>query len=511
MHIVKKWSSLKERQKTSILLAVLVAFYLFTRLYNLLGLPIFNDEAIYIHWAEVFRQDPHHLFISLTDGKQPSFIWGTRVLMRIVSDPLLAGRLVSVIAGLVAMLGLYLLGKEIFKNKLYGWAASLLYVVYPYSLVYDRMALYDSMVAMFAIWALYLEILLVRRRKISIAIAAALVIGGGLLTKSSAIFFLYLLPLSLLIFDYKVKNVRKELLRWLCLALIVVVGSMAIASVMRLSHNYQIIAIKNNEFTLTFSQWLQNPLINFGTNFRLLANFIIGYSTIPLLVMAVAAFFVDRKFLPEKLLLLAWFSAPVLGLLFFAKLLYPRYILFAMMPLLLLVSYTSVKIILSQKKRLVGVVVVLLLLSLVFYKDFFIVTNFARAPIPARDRSAYIEGFYSGVGIKEAVNVLRNLSKDRPIYVATQGGFGIMPYGIQDYVYTNPNIQIQDYAGIAEQPHPIVMDVAKRMPTYYVLNSPCSLCQSTGVAPKTWPAKEIFRIKRIEPNSYLTIVQILPN
>src|SRR3990172_10040431 len=93
-------------------LALLI--FLSSRLINIMSLPIFTDEAIYTRWSQIAKNDAAWRFISLTDGKQPLFVWIDMVFMRFVSDPLLAGRLVSVFAGLLTVIGLFFLGKEIF-------------------------------------------------------------------------------------------------------------------------------------------------------------------------------------------------------------------------------------------------------------------------------------------------------------------------------------------------------------------------------------------------------------
>src|SRR6266480_1947423 len=86
--------------------------FFFTRFYNLLGLPIFTDEAIYVRWAQIAKNDATWRFISLTDGKQPMFVWIAMVLMKFIHDPLLAGRLVSVIAGFLSLVGVFFLTNE---------------------------------------------------------------------------------------------------------------------------------------------------------------------------------------------------------------------------------------------------------------------------------------------------------------------------------------------------------------------------------------------------------------
>src|ERR1700759_2787635 len=96
-------------------LAGIIILYFFTRLFHILTLPIFTDEAIYVHWSQVAQHDASWRFISLTDGKQPMYVWIAMLFLKVISDPLLAGRLVSVLAGYLSLIGIFLLGREIFK------------------------------------------------------------------------------------------------------------------------------------------------------------------------------------------------------------------------------------------------------------------------------------------------------------------------------------------------------------------------------------------------------------
>ena len=166
-----KWEIL-----TSILL---VAAYFVLRLIFLNRLPIFTDEAIYVRWAQIALNDAAWRFISLTDGKQPMFVWVAMVFIKFIKDPLIAGRLVSVLSGFFTMLGLFALTYELFKNKRTAFLTVALYIVYPFAQVLDRMALYDSMVATFYVWALYFSILLVRKVRLNIAYTLGFVIGGS--------------------------------------------------------------------------------------------------------------------------------------------------------------------------------------------------------------------------------------------------------------------------------------------------------------------------------------------
>src|SRR3990167_4486515 len=122
---------LKRYKLEILILAALALIYFVSRFYSILSMPIFTDEAIYIRWAQIAKQDANWRFISLTDGKQPMFIWLMMISLRFVHDPLLAGRVVSVGAGFMTMLGMYLLGKEMFKSNRIALISSALYVFFP--------------------------------------------------------------------------------------------------------------------------------------------------------------------------------------------------------------------------------------------------------------------------------------------------------------------------------------------------------------------------------------------
>ncbi len=159
----------KKYQKEIFFSFFIVICFFFTRLYRIESLPMFTDEAIYVRWSQIAKQDASWRFISLTDGKQPTFIWLTMTSMRFVSDPLLAARLVSVVAGFFTVIGLFFLGREVFHKRWIGLVSSMLYVLFPMGIVYDRMALYDSLVGTFAVWSLLLAIVLVRKLRFDTA------------------------------------------------------------------------------------------------------------------------------------------------------------------------------------------------------------------------------------------------------------------------------------------------------------------------------------------------------
>src|SRR5476649_1760995 len=119
MRLISKYKS------EIVLSAVIGLFYFLLRLIFLNKLPIFTDEAIYLRWAQIALHDSSWRFISLTDGKQPMFVWFAMIFIKFIHDPLLAGRLVSVTAGFFTLIGLYFLSYELFNNKTLSFLASI--------------------------------------------------------------------------------------------------------------------------------------------------------------------------------------------------------------------------------------------------------------------------------------------------------------------------------------------------------------------------------------------------
>ena len=90
---------------------LLYLLYLVTRLINLDKLPIFNDEAFFIHAARQIISNPlQNLFFNFSDGKEPFFFWLYTLPVKFSSDALLGIRLFTVILGflpLIYLLNIY--------------------------------------------------------------------------------------------------------------------------------------------------------------------------------------------------------------------------------------------------------------------------------------------------------------------------------------------------------------------------------------------------------------------
>lgn len=495
---------LKKHRLEIVFIVSIVLIYLLTRLLTLSNLPIFTDEAIYVRWAQIAKNDADWWFISLTDGKQPLFVWLTMINMNFVSDPLIAGRLISVISGLFTMLGLYLLSFELFKKKWIGLLSSLLYALYPFALVYDRMALYDSLVGTLSIFGLYLTVIFVKRLKSENAVLLGIMTGAAVLNKSSGFFILYLLPFSLLLVNFTKKKVTPLLTKFFLLSIVVVFITYVMYFILRLSPFFYIIDEKNAVFVYPLEEWIKHPFEFLFSNLNSMTDWFLRYFGIVFTILVLVSFTLKKNF-REKLLLLIWFLAPFTALVLFGKTIYPRYILFMTLPLLPLVAY-SIYVLSSKVKQMP--LKILFIISIFVYPVFLsysILTDFGNSYIPSSDRNQYLSSWPSGVGIKESLSLFKQKTQNEKISIYTAGTFGLLPYAYEMYLVDNKNVHIEGFWPVEVEIPQLLLDSAKKQTTYVVFYQPCPPCPNQGVAPTTWPLTNVISIPRLEAGSYFNV------
>lgn len=496
--MIKKITS--NKNSLSFFLLVLLCFV--TRITNLLSIPIFTDEAIYIRWAQIGLADRAQWFLSLTDGKQPLLTWLMYPFLLLVRDPLMAGRLVSVFSGCTAVIAIYLIGKELFNQKT-GVLSGFIYIFSPFTMVYDRLAVMDSLVSCCVLWALYFQIKLVREVTIKNAVIAGIVSGLGLITKSSAAFSLYLLPAGLLLFTQRGKGFVRKFTKWAVLGLVVFVIGEAIYNFLRISPWFYIIKLKNYSFIYTIGEFLKSPFEVFIPNLNGLVGWFVGYVTLPMIgaiICGLIAGIIMRK--REILLLFLWFIFPFLSLAAFGKVIFPRFILFMTAPLFVIAGYGLAVAAGYAKKHLIGYILVLLVFSYPFYQTAILIMNPVYANIPKTDRNQLFDDWPSGYGVREVIAFLENKAKSEKVVIGTEGTFGLFPAVFEIYLQNNPNMEIHGFWPVNEVPS-LLVEKAKTTATYLVF-------KDTQKIPDEWPLKLVAKYRRGIGSTYLLFYQVLP-
>lgn len=468
----------------------LIALYLATRLVNLDQFPIFTDEGIYIRWAKVAQLDPNWRFISLTDGKQPLHTWGMMPFIKLFPDNLLlAGRLFSVLSGLVALSGMMATAAYMYGKKQAAYVAAILYIATPMFLFYDRLALADSAVNAGAIWVLFGSLVLVRTLRLDVALLLGMAGGVALLAKSSSQMFLGLSLLAPIVtFD------RGKFKKWLgssatytALLAASIILAFVIYNVQRLSPFLQNVAEKNKTFVLTFGEFIQNPFALFLGNVHLIPWYVSAEVGYVLITIAIAGFVMLARHYPRLALYLGlWIILPYVAITAFAKVLFPRYVLYLASFITLAATYFFISV---RRPNLRSIVAIGYIVSIGYFA-YTIMFAPAAIPLPPVDRGQYIESFNAGWGVKEIVQYARDevATTGRPVKFLAEGNFGVIGDMLEASINRDDqNIVVAGYWPLGLEQ---LMENQKDLDTHTVLVV-FSHKQSQSEISSDWPVKYV--------------------
>jgi hypothetical protein len=427
---------------------LVVALYFATRLYKLTLIPVFVDEAIYIRWAQIMKNEPTLRFLPLQDGKQPLFMWIEMPMFKLFSDPLVAGRFVSVLAGFGTLIGLSALTFTITRSRRASILAALFYTLVPYTLFFDRMALVDSLVSMFGVWSLLLGSLLVRHLRLDLAMLLGFSLGFALLTKSPGFYFLGLQPL-LIFLSPQVSSSRLEevprrvggvLLRLIPLWLVTLIIAFGMYNILRLGPSFNLVGARNSDYVFSFAEVLTHPLNPLKGNMEKTFSWIVALLTGPLALLTLGGLF-SRRFRLPIIILFVWSFIPLIFQASIAKVYTTRYLLFAIPPLLACAAIFTDQV-LSKLKKGAGIAFLVFLTVLILVKIYPLYVDPHQAAIPRDMQYGYFEEWTAGYGQKEVAQYLSQLPADQKVLVVTEGFFGTLPDGLQIYTQHLPNITV---------------------------------------------------------------------
>jgi 4-amino-4-deoxy-L-arabinose transferase-like glycosyltransferase len=443
-----KWITKNFNWKDLLFLIVILGLYFASRLTRLDQWPIFSDEGIYIRWAKVAWHDPNWRFISLTDGRQPLQTWGTIVFLKLFSEnALFAGRMFAVSTGFVGLLGMitltfYLWGKRAAK------IAGLLFVFIPYFVFYDRIALIDSAVNAGFIWILFFSILLARTLRLDVALLMGFVGGFVLLAKStSRMFMLLSVSAPILFISKKAKNFITQSVNYLILLTGVGIISLFFYNVQRLSPFFHYVEEKNATFVMTFAEFKQTPFMYFAHNIQIIPLYVAWEAGWLIVLFSLLGFWkLYKRDLRLFLYILAFVIGPFVAIAFFAKVLFPRYLIFYASILIITATYFFTTLKSRMQYILVGIL--LLTMSILSYPLIF---NPTKASFPEVDRGQYIEGATAVWGAKDLMDLMKAKAKQKPVLVLAEGNFGLVGDVLDVYVHDGDQVEIKGLWPLGEK------------------------------------------------------------
>jgi hypothetical protein len=461
--------------------STIIVSYAVTRLVGITKLPIFNDEAIYIQWAVgVWRGHP---FAPLVDGKL-LHVWLCSLVVPLAANPLWAARAVSILGGVMAMYACFHIGTRLYSQKA-GLVAAALYVICPFTLFYDRIALPDNLLSAFAALTLLWSIALVQDGRWYYAWLLGLSMAAAILCKIPG---LLTLPVPILTALLLANSPRARLMRHLALSYCIAVAltTLPIVRIVLTTHQYEKSILGENTAAL---------VTQLAVNIRAIYEWLWFYWTPPVLILAILGLvFATLKLKRETLLLAVASFLPILAFTAVSRILFVRYVLLATVPMLVLAGGITASVAdyigLSGRSQFLlrldpfSILFLMIVALFAWRVDWLLLTNPAVAPLPAAERYQYIEDWPSGYGVAEAADYLRSMAR------FTKGGIvvvhheftGTTNFGLAVLLMKEKRIAFRKLSIRAGEQITKLVTWSQAKPIFIVLNRP-----PLGMAPGEQP------------------------
>lgn len=501
--MLKKLTSLNQiKKKSATFLIAYAAVYLLTRLISLTLLPAHYDELLQLQRLDMLVNEA-----KILEGFDELFLLKWLQLPLIASllwlpaNPFWIGRFVSALAGLAGGIGSYTLGLELYHRRAVGIIASLLYLVTPFVLLYDRLIMPDGLLTSLGVWLMIFSVRVVRRRQMRWAVAAGLTAIAAGLTKESG--FIYLvIPLSALIF----LRSNDELVRQLWKPFMVIYGLSflmiaAVASILILKPEiFEVYVGKTGGAgVFTWQLWLNNG--------QTTLSWLVNLMTPPFLILGAAGGVVAlfRRDRPGLFLLTIPVVLP-LAYILVSQAWFPRYLLPVVPPLLLLAAWLLVLLydhleqvrLVASQRLVVMAGFGLVIISYATVTDYWLLVDPSQARLTDREKWQYIEGWPTAYGLAEAAAYVQEITREYDeIYLAVNQNSTVVLKGLDIYFSQPDNVEVvtfDAYAGLVPTIDRLNKWALER-PTFLILNT----AREKGMN-EIWQTPELFfqGIKRAE-------------
>lgn len=376
------------------------ALLLGSRLFDLTTLPPFLDETTHIRWA-VEIASGERLLRPWNYGKGFSVFLNALLFPWAFDHYLWASRALTVAFGALSLFAGIAAGRRLF-DPWTGFVFGLLYVACPFALFYDRLALTDPPMAAFAALALLLTVRLHEDPRPALALLLSLALVAAVLTKATAL-LVAVIPLAGLLVLGRIERSR---VRAFVMALAVasallfwpVLRFFATTSTVRLG-------VGHEEADLT---------TRLGTNLPMALSWLLTYLTLPLALLALAGLVLDLRARPRPPLFLSVLvAAPVLAFAAVSTLWFPRYLVFVIVPALLLAARGLVRL-QERLPRWAQAFVFVAVLAPALRLDRDILLEPSRAALPDVDHEQFVLGWPSGYGTEGTVAFVREELRHHP-------------------------------------------------------------------------------------------------
>lgn len=454
---------LHARARELVLLAALLVVYLLTRLPRLDIWTMHFDEATHVGWALLLFHHPdtwlQYLFF---DFHGPLFLWLTAVLLPLGLPPLITGRLVSVLAGGVAISLLYLLAQRLWGRRV-ALTAALLYLCSPFLFWHDRLALMEAIGVAGAVLILYASHRLAVEANRKNMLLLTLGFTVSILLKISALFLFSWSLVWVLLAGCPLLTPQRRPSRTLVSVLIAWMISLEVwvatfaGQLIGMSMTTQIqptvtaatdspSIIDRPHNNLSIAELLSFPIHDWMTNFSLGFGWLLNYATMPVMLLSLLALILAIRNRERSVLALLicgygyWFCIMLLAR---SEFWFARYLLPGLVPVLPASAWALQRLLRGIRFPLLRLAVLALPVVVGGIFILQLLVNPAHANLDLRDRDP---SWGSDIASTEQVSarVLADAAEHRPAVLLGVQARGIGYQGPQVLLTGQPNITVRD-------------------------------------------------------------------
>ena len=361
-------------------------------------LPPFLDETIYIRWLRTIKETGNWFLPLQEFGWAPLTTWISTLVSQVIKDNLLSLRLTAGLFGGLSLIVAYRLAKSLFNDNLTSFLTVLLILLSPIVLIHDRLGLRgDTAVTFTALLMLYGLSQRLIKKKTNAVYLVGIAIALGLLIKSTAWIFPLITLIAYLAFRPKL-SLKDGL-----------AGLLSSSSLIfyYLTDSLSGFVNKTSVFLVPSSQTAflarDNAIQIFQWSYQYLS-----ISVLLLILFGAGLTFKKNR---QVWLLLTISTFPVVLFdIVFAKILFPRYLLFTAVIALFFAGYGLSWIWQKMPKYLSPILMIVFIPILL--TDIAIIKDIPTAKIPEIERWQYVTGWPSGYGLRELSDYLKTDSPD---------------------------------------------------------------------------------------------------
>ncbi len=380
---------------------LLFALYAATRLYALTLLPIFLDETLHARWAREIAEG-RRPFWKVWEWGRALTVWMGALVTPWAPDLLWANRALSVATGAVALWATIEIGRRLYDDRI-GLLAGFLYVVCPFTLFYDRMALADSTLTSCAALALLASVRAAQEGSFGQGVLAGLALIAGVLTKAPGV-LLFAIPLAT---GVLLGAGRRA---WSTLLVAYLVATPPAAYALWRYFTNPNTARMTSMATENTGAFLARFVANVGDA----SVWLWTYWTWPLVLLGGVGLLAAARLRDHRGILL--FLLALLPALAFAALLtrwVPRYLLPASVPFFVLAA-SGALVLRGRAPRAAAAAVLTLAVLPCLQFDYDLWRDPAQAPFVSIDRDQYVASWPSGYGTRETIGLVREELRRHP-------------------------------------------------------------------------------------------------